>query len=499
MAGLNLKRVRALGTKVRAWANRLTAGQRTWSLVAIQLAALIGIFSIVNYLSFRHYAKADLTQNERFTLSPATLSTLRNLPSKVEVIVAFMRGSDVYDDMRALVEEYQRNGDKRLSVEFIDPARQPARALEVQSRHGVSLEDNAVIVARGRQVRVLPEAAFVFRDGTGRVTRFAGEIAITGSLIEVTEGEPRSIYVVTGYQGSDYLRDVFEEVRVMGSRQNAEVNYLDLAVDPSVPDDADLVVLAAPRYDPPESEMQALRAFWKSERGALWLTLDADRETPELERFLREVGVVVRDDRVVYAVQVPGQPLRKDFSVPVYVREGTPVSRGLGGLRFTLAGRSRSLEIFEGAEEASIQNIHLTPLLRADERFWGETDHRQERIERDRMEDHHAPLYLAAMVEKGAVNDPNLRVETNRMVVVSNPSLLTTTVGREKAASDFSAAALNWLLDRTEVSGIAPKEPTRYSVALSAGQMAWIDRLAIFLLPAVTFALAAFVGAMRRI
>ncbi|MEM1296681.1 MAG: GldG family protein [Verrucomicrobiota bacterium] len=468
--------------------------------VGLQIFALVTIFVLVNYMSCRHYSRWDLTQNSRFTLSPTTENFLQSLSEDIDLTVAFMAGSPVYDDLKTLVDQYKQNSNKKIDVEWVDPARTPDRATELQAKYGLSLSRNAVIVAKGDRVKVIPESRMVIRDGAGLVDKFAGEFAITAALLEVVEGQRRQIYLATGFQRAEYLQEVMQELQVIAARQNAQVNFLELSGGGSIPEDADAVILAAPQFDPPTAEMKEILDYWKGARGALFLALDPDAETPLLQSFVRMHGVVPRNDRIVFASQVPGQPLQKRYSVPTTMRVGSPIAseRGLGGLTMTLGGRSQSIELHQEADFVKNENIHLSPVLVADPRFWGETDYEAEDIQRNRDLDTHAPIFLAATVERGAVDDPNLRVETQRMVIVSNPTILSGGLKRQKVQSDFVMASLNWLLDRAELIGVSAKEPTRYAIQLTRSQSAWLQRFVLWVFPGLVGVLGIFVWLQRR-
>jgi len=338
----------------------------------------------------------------------------------------------------------------------------------------------------------------VVRDDAGRIKQFAGEIALLSAMIEVLEAEPKKVYVVTGYQRADYLQEVHAELTALGAGQNMLVEFLNLGAGQEVPEDADALVLAAPQVDPPENDLARLKEYWGSRGGALFLTLDPDASTPALEAFLRRLGVVARDDRLVYRRSSLAGGGRNIFTVPARVRGGTPVGRELEGLTMTLDGRSQSLRLFADADIIKADNIHLKPLLVADARYWGETDFEEPEVRRDRTKDHHAPLYLGAMVERGAVDDPNLRVQTQRLVVVSNPSLLSDGETRQKLEADFVLASLNWLMDRPELIGISLQEPTRYALVMDPRNRQVIERFTGVVLPALVGAIGVLVWYVRR-
>lgn len=464
-----------------------------------QIVAIILIFVMVNYLSCRHYARWDATKNNLFTLSTVSTNFLKSLSTDVDVIVAFLPSSPIYSDVRNLAEEYQRQGNKHINMEMLDPARNPSRAQEVKEKYGLNLTRSSIVVAHGSRYRIIRESDMAQYSSNGQiVTNFMGEIAITAAMIGVVEERAKQVYLVVGYHTAEFLQVIFDDLRNMSARYNAKVDYLELSGGRPIPDDADAIVLAAPQRDPAPEEMKAILDYWKRPRGAIFLSLDPDAETPSLDALVRQNGVSPRDDRLVYASQVIGESLQKDYRVPVTIREGTVITSDLAGYIMELGGRSQSLELFEDSDLVRLEQIHLSKLLVADVRFWGETEYDALEPRRDRDKDNFPPLYVGVAIERGAADDPNLRVETQRMVVVSNPTILQGGLERTKVRSDFSMACLNWLLDRTELIGVSAKEPTRYAVAMQASQASTIEFLVIWFLPALVGLFGLTVWYLRR-
>ncbi|MFT5470897.1 MAG: hypothetical protein ACI8UO_006029 [Verrucomicrobiales bacterium] len=468
--------------------------------VAVQLLAVFVIFYLVNYLSCRHYDRIDLTRSGKFTLSSVTTNFLSSLDSEVHVVIAFTRDSDkgLLDDIRALADEYRVHSDGHVRVEVVDPARFPNRASELKEKYKVTLDRNMILVANGDRLRTLEDLDLATRAQGDFVVSFNGEIALTAAMVEVTGDRQRKIYIVKGYQRQDYLAEAAAEIRTLANRQNAVVDFIDLSDTGGIPKDADTLIIAAPKSDPTPDELALIQEFWNSERGSIFLALDPDSPTPELHTMLRGLGVVPRDDRILYAGGAAGGSIQTTFNVPALIREDSPITHELRGMAIPLGGRSQSLQLLPSADFVRNKNIHLTPLLVADLKFWGEIDHAgTEKFLRDR-DDHHSPLYLGAAIERGAVDDPNLRVATQRMVVVSNPTILSGGQKRQKIRSDFVMSSLNWLLDRPHLQGILPKEPTRYAVVLDDSEKTAITWLVLWILPGLTLLLGIFVWTMRR-
>jgi len=460
-----------------------------WHAPARIVAAFI-LLVLVNVVSFRHYQRTDLSENGRFTLSGVTRSLAGSLKQEIDLIAIFLPSSEIADDVLTLVDEYRKASGKKIRVEWIDPARQPDRTEEIKARHNLTLRSSSLIVARGDRRRVLREEDLIQRDTSGLINKFNGEIALSAALIEVLEENPRKLLLVSGHNPVQDLKASAEELRVPGARQNVKLDFVSLATGP-IPDDTSILVIAAPQTDFAEAEMAELGRFWSEGRGSVFIALDPDRPTPRLKSFVRALGVAPRGDRLVYTEHRRGEIDAKIFTVTAAIRQGSPITRDFEGMNLNLGGRTESMELFPEADMIRAQNIHLTPLLVADPRFWGETNFSAEIVRRDRREDHHGPLYVAAAVEKGAVDDPNLRVDTQRLIVVSNPGILRGGLDRDQTQSDFVMSCLNWLMDRTHLIGIAPKEPARYAVALSPKQRSRLERLLLWIGPGMA-ALAGF-------
>lgn len=467
----------------------------------LQFFLLLFIFVIVNYLSCRHHSRWDLTLNQKFTLSSTTTGFLQSLDQDVEIIVAFFSGSDVSDDIKGLISEYERAGAPRIKVDYIDPGRNWSRATDLKNKYNLSLEQNAVIIATGDRVKVVSEETMFTRNqgGIGRVTEFRGESALTSALIEAVQKEKKKLYLVTGQRPILELQILMKIVHDHVTTQNAEIHEFFFPNSDSVPEDCDALVLIGPQVDLSPREIEILTAYWENDKGSIILLLDPTAGTPNLHAFLRAQGIVPQDDRVLLAASVPGLDIEKTYTVPAVFLPGSPVTRELMGVHTTFFGQSQSLKVYEDDAVLRDEHISISPLIIvADQRFWGETAYREDEISFDEKKDNVQPLYVAASVERGAVDDPRLRIKSSRMVVVANSNILDATPQRIGQNHSFFMSAINWMLDREELIGIPPKLPSDYSLNLSPKQSSRIKLIVLVLMPATAFLLAFFVWSVRR-
>ena len=149
-----------------------------------------------------------------------------------------------------------------------------------------------------------------------------------------------------------------------------------------------------------------------------------------------------------------------------------------------------------------VPGVHTEPLVTAGEGYWGETKYQDidtTGVTYDAKSDFSAPLTLAASAEKGALPDASVNVETSRMVVTGNADFLASqALAQAEPNLDFALASLNWLLNRTELIGIAPKAEEQFTLSLTDEQMQRIELLVMVIMPAAVAMLGGFVWAQRR-
>ena len=107
------------------------------------------------------------------------------------------------------------------------------------------------------------------------------------------------------------------------------------------------------------------------------------------------------------------------------------------------------------------------------------------------------PVIVAAAAERGAAADERLRVESARLAVVGNATLLDKQT-RLAQNQDFIASTLNWMLNRERLIGVTPKPKGQYRVQLTEKQhrlLFWITALCA---PGIVLLFGVSVWAGRR-
>jgi hypothetical protein len=189
---------------------------------------------------------------------------------------------------------------------------------------------------------------------------------------------------------------------------------------------------------------------------------------------------------------------KKEFSVQAEFARDVTFTKHLANSATTLAGQTESLEL-KGADDLMLKekSIRVRPVMKAVDHFWGETQFYDDLPVPDENEDALPPIYVGASVERGATTDAGKSVDSSRMVVVANPTLLDKT-SMLAVNRDFVAASLNWIINRENQIGITSKPRKSYRIQLTPRQSEIIFWLTSVSMPALVLLIGLMVWAGRR-
>ena len=460
--------------------------------VLIQLVTLFLIIVMVNYIAFNHYKRWDYTRNRKYSLSEKTRRVLANLQKPVKAVVFFSSGSDIYGDLDSLLKEYQYASNKKLDVEVIDPFRNFTRARELQAKYKFGANENLVILDCDGRTKFINAVDMADYDTSGemygqppQLKAFKGEQVLTSALLEISEDRQSRLYAVTGQGERDITSDDYKGIYTFIQRENIKVEPLNLQNVDAVPQDANALIVVGPRYDFSEREIKLLRVYWEK-KGRLFILLDPNVPTERLTAFLNDQGVKPNDDRILRTVKVgPMTGLLRDVTGKFL--EGSPITKRLKDINGLFMGATQSLTLDQ--QRAQLANVRLEPLVQATEGYWGETKYNIQEgddVYFDPKRDHGQPLYMAAAVEKGALNDAHVQVDSSRMIVAGNCDFISdATLSEANANLDFTLGSVDWLLDREQLIGIAPKVKRTFSLNLTDAQVSNIAMLTMGVIPGI--------------
>lgn len=465
--------------------------------VIVQVAILLVLAAMVNYLGFEHYHRWDLSRDKKYALSDKTKHFLQTIPGKVRMTVFFAANSPIYGDVQNLLTEYQYASRGKIDVEYVDPERNLTRAKELLNKYKIVTDESVLVVTyagRNKTVKASEMAnmseANPMTGEDAHVTAFKGEQAITSALIDVVEGKKDIVGYVTGHQEAA-LTDTgtLSVLKNFIENENVQFQELNLFQVPAIPESVKVVFIDGPKYDFSDREMKLLRDFWNKDGRILFL-VDPAAKTPRLTAFLNQLGVKVDDDRLMAMVKTGIEEVARVRDVVAHFLPDNAVTKRLADVRAPFIGATSSLTL--ESQKVAAANVHLYPLAQAEKGYWGEADYYsndEALLQFDPAKDKSEPLIIAAAIEKGGSADQRVQINSARLVVVANSTFIqddALTQGQQ--GLDFISASINWLLSREQLIGIAPKIPQTLTFTLedkSLSNLRWIIIIFIPLVPAL--------------
>ena len=468
-------------------------GKKQTRLSTIALSGVLivlGLLIAVNYLASRRNHRWDLTANKQFSLSPQSRQILEKLDAPVNVLV-FDRPTE-FDRFRDRLSEYQYISNK-VSVEYLDPDKQPVRANQ-------------------NQVQAYGTVVFAYKGRTERVIS-ADEQALTNGLIKLITGTERKVYFLQGHgekDTGDSEREGYSAVASALGSENFKVETLSLAQQQNVPSDATVVVVAGPKTDLFPPEVSALSTYL-SKGGKVLLLLDPpDKANAQaltnLIALAKAWGIDVGNN-VVVDVSGIGRLIGTDEFMPV-AAPPYPTHPITDKFRLITAYRlARSV----GAASAPPTGKSPQSFIQTSANSWAETDLNGlfggKAAENNKDKDLQGPVSLGATaseeIKDAKAPDPKKdgdatkKIEA-RVAVIGDSDFVTNSLLGVQGNRDLFLNTLNWLSQQENLISIRPKDPEDRRITLTADQQRWVKFLALLILPAAIFGAGIFNWSRRR-
>ncbi|EIP99058.1 ABC-type uncharacterized transport system involved in gliding motility, auxiliary component [Opitutaceae bacterium TAV1] len=475
---------------------------RTINLL-LQAVLVLTLVGGLNYLAINHGWRFDLTQNRRHSLSPETLAYIRTLPAPVTVVVTLAPDADndevtqAYRDVTHLLRDYTeatKASEHHITVEFLDIYKQRRDA----ETWGIE-QPNIILVSSGtkRHTIVLND---LYRIENSEKKGFLGEQTLTSAILDVTNPEKKKIYFLEGH-GEMRLDDV-DPIRGISLLKDELVarglvlETLDLSNTRKVPDDAALVVIAAPQGSYDKNEQEILRQYLSNRAGRL-LVLLTPGYAHGLEMLFYDWGMFVDNVLVIDPAGI-GQSDTGDLILSPAKSEH-PITRFISENRIAVRfGPSRQVRPLGGDLDPA---LNVVPLLATTRQAWGERDYRnlQTPPRYDPEADLAGPLAVGTASERTTARaNLALSIRGGRVVAYGGADWVAN--GRLAAGGNLSLilSSINWLIDRDAQLSIPARPIQRYQLTLSKERITQLRYALVFGLPGFAAILGFIVYWTRR-
>ncbi|MEH2054167.1 GldG family protein [Nostoc sp.] len=502
------------------WKRRSTQAGTNALVVTLAILAILGL---INFLGTRYHLRADLTESQLFTLAPQSRELVSVLPQPVKVWV-FDINQNPQD--RELLENYQRQSSK-FKYEYINPEARPglAEKFGVKNYGEVYLESGD----KRQLVQTINE------------NERLSEIRLTSRLQQLTNLSTAKVYLLQGHgerQLSAGKGAMSQAVQGLGDK-NFTTAPLNLAETSKVPQDAAVVIVAGPKRELFQGEVNALQQYL-NRGGNLLLMIDPNTD-PKLNSLLQEWGVRL-DNRL--AVDVSGESVvGRGPAAPLVTEYGQhPITKDFGNGN-SFYPISRPLEI------TSVPGVEATPLLRTKPypSSWAESDLQSEKLEFNADKDLKGPLTLGVALTRKQTpkststpqalptpsplpspttkgkTSPNSSAKTpqalplpsptttplspptsqttteSRLVVLGNSNFATDGLFQQQLNGDVFLNSVTWLSKQDQQPlSIRPKEPKNRRITLTTTQANLLIVSSLLVLPLIGLSAAVIIWWKRR-
>jgi len=154
----------------------------------VAVVLVIALTIMANWLAGRRYVRADWTSTQLYTLSEKTENIVSDLGEEIRVIVFMTPATSMYDQVHELLERYKAASDK-ITVEYIDPDKEPLKTRQLAEQFGVQVADT-VVFAFGDRTKYVTSDQISEMDysgiqyGQGPTMRaFKGEEQFTSAIL----------------------------------------------------------------------------------------------------------------------------------------------------------------------------------------------------------------------------------------------------------------------------------------------------------------------------
>jgi ABC-type uncharacterized transport system involved in gliding motility auxiliary subunit len=461
---------------------RSEASKRSTRLGLNAGASIIFIAAILIFLqtfSSRYNARFDMTSNRRFSLAQQTSNILSGLDREIRFSCFFKETTTGKKELEDLLKEY-RNSNNLIIFEFIDPDKDPvaARRYEIQSYGTIVVESGG-----------LQEKIFGI-----------SEDEITNTILKVTRTDRKKICFVTGH-GEKSIEDTDPEginkLKEAILAENYEVEELFTLREEEIPDDCEILVVAAAEKDLFPSERATITRYL-SEGGTVLALLEPILDLPELYGLINRYGIEIGNNVVIDRF---GRVLAGNFLTPVVNQYGDhPITKGFAHASFFPQARSigaigepaggAEVEIIASTGESAYAETNIDAIL--DE---GKTQYEGE-------QDLAGPVGLAAVatlpVDTTALQGSKRRGAKSRVVVFGDSDFASNSYFDLGGNKDLIMNTIGWLAEEDDLIAIRPKDSLSQPVMLTARQGRIAFWLPIVFIPAAAGAIGIVVAVRKK-
>jgi ABC-type uncharacterized transport system involved in gliding motility auxiliary subunit len=460
-------------------------------LIVGALAVVIAVNVLVDQIP----GKLDLTKNKIYSLSQETYKLLDSLSTDVSVTVGKQGSEDL--TVKTILGKYAAHS-RHVKLQTLDPDLNPGWTKQYDTT-GQGLGPGTLVVAAGKKFKTIGVYDMYNYDTSNydpsnpnsqpQLTSLSVEQRVTSAVQYVTAARNVTIYVLNGH-GEQTLGGLGMNNAV--SNENYEVKELSLLTQATVPADANILLVLAPKKDLAAEDADKLRT-WLARGGRMAVLLDVitpGNQMPNLDGLLKTYGIQVQS-----TVVVEGDQNKVAAQNPLFVIPSLEYHDILSPLR-----TNKYDVVLIGAQAVQTldlkkSSLKIEPLLTSSARSYGKRDIANAKSVQKESGDLPGPFTLAVAVTDPA---PDPGTQDTKLVVVGDVKFLQSGLPSQVPGNgDFFMNSLGWLKGQKESLTIRPKNVQQMRLSISNLWALLLSGIVVIVLPLLILG-SGFIVWMRR-
>lgn len=477
--------------------------KRNKSLKAISITstilfiALLLVFNIVFDSLLGQTLKWDWTTGGQYSIGDVSTEILKGMDKPVEIIGLFDANADTrFQQVQLMLEDYVARSNGKVSVRYVDPDRTPAILLEIDPDGYLKPAAGSFVVyspatQKGKNITYYDIFDVGYDQSYNTVLKgITAEQSFTGAIKYVTSETTPVVYFTTGHDELDYTQNYSSLVMIL-ENNNYDVKQIDLFSLEKMPEDASVVVMAAPKKDITTAERRLLASYLQ-QGGSLMFIADYNNTSfTELNQLLVDYNMEVSDTRLR-----EGDPNHR-FQDDAYIMRaiapaGKVTETTIDG--WTLVDNVRGMNILTNVKDW----IAVEPILTTSDNGFAETNGNPEQSSAAGKQN------IALLSENRGFIDGTNVTQSAKVMLIGSSSVFSDSIlqtfGNQLYNAGLFYYSIQYLANMSESESlyIQSKQPISYAVSKGSSSINVFTAVVVMLLLPAALLIAAMVVYRKR-
>lgn len=338
----------------------LKQGSYSSIMTVIVIAVVIVVNLVVGQLP-SSITQIDASDQKLYTLSKEGKKAAKNLSDEVTLYYYVKSGSED-DNISKLLNNF-KEASGNIKVKMIDPDLHPTFTTKYTAD---DVSSGSVIVVNGDKSKVLSQNTLYqseinYQTMSQQTTGFDGEGQIVSALNYVTNDDIPVLYTLTGHEETEFGSNLKESIE----KANMEIKSLNLLTSENVPEDTDILLIAAPQKDLSKEEADKVIAYLENGGKVFVFSSVNEGELPNFESILtnyglqRDKGLIIEGDNQHYIPKYP------DYLIPE-LNGSSEITSDLAGNTYVLAPDAQAIKKLDNYRDT----LTITSLISTTDRAY---------------------------------------------------------------------------------------------------------------------------------